>query len=214
MNTKRWWRSALWLALTWWWMVSTAHAVVVTGRFTGTLENVFASEWPQLAFDGDTVTGTFGFDTEAVRTPDGWWSDDPRLTITADVPGEAQGYGWPYYADPASGFSAGVVGDAPYVWLTAGWGHSYADLFLVGAAGPFTDDGQLATFRLGPVDAARSWLHLQNGLFYWSADVRLTEVYFDAVSAPVPEPATWGLLLAGMVLLPAALRTRRAAARH
>lgn len=106
-------------------------------------------------------------------------------------------------------FPADVQGNA--VYPSASW---VLPSFMTGTAGVFTR-GEITISLVAQAGMSGAglyqWLVSHNGLFpmIYADDAIVTGARLELVSAPVPEPGTWALMVAGAALLAA---RRRAAA--
>ncbi len=198
MNIRHGLRSSLLLAALC--LAASAQAVVLRGSFEGTLQNVLLGDFPDPnLYDGAAFIGTFSFDTEAVAPEEGY--EDTGLGIVLAIASTTVALPWPTIFDFDGSFRVSNTADNQVITLAAGGGHQVLGISLAGAPGAFTPDGLLASVVPAPIDASRSSLVVGTGVFGWSATGQLTGARFEPVTAPIPEPATWALLLGGLAAL-------------
>jgi hypothetical protein len=181
---------------------ATAAAAVVIDRFSGALTAVGGS----LAL-GEGFDGTLTYDSSQLGTPNlGTARDYTYTSLSLTVGSEHYSFanGWFEVDDNGSfvgdrvdvEFPGGTIGGLPY---------SFGRLRLVDFDNDAISNNHLP-FNANPSD----WVFKEVRFFAQGVDV-IGEIR-TLTSAPVPEPATWAMLLVGLGGLGAALRSRRARA--
>lgn len=190
-----------------------AGAGVVSGRFEGI---AFGSRINAMSptpgnFDGETVTGSFRFDTAGLLPPEVGEPEPPDFRMRFVTKGALQlvfhaaGRTAVFGVEPETGDAvvAENLAGQQAVELLADFTFFYhfASLRL---AGPLLDGVDLATFHAGPVALSDSYAHFFDSRDF-GGSVELTQLSFDARA--VPEPRTV-LLAAAALAAWAGLRLR------
>ncbi|HEV2568203.1 PEPxxWA-CTERM sorting domain-containing protein [Sphingomonas sp.] len=195
----------------------SAHAAVYTGEITGTVTSSFATAFtaPGATGDikvGDTITARFTFaKSEASGGPAGWMAGSLLASMMTDeISFELAGHRWTSRGDfldgmvplafgpiddPLNGFSL-TTDDAP----------GAGDLQVQGYAFEIGEFGYHLYQGLGYAGSFD-----RNTLKLWSKNQLIAgpDLSTDIAPAPVPEPASWALMIAGFGLAGSALRSTR-----
>lgn len=218
--TKRIWLTlpALCVALV---LSSAAHALVFSGTFTGIVtDSRINAEDPYNAgnIDGERATGTFSFETDTSALPpfnidsgDGYME---FYGLPMSLTFQVHGYDLDFTPSEAQPLTAdlAVSKDATSSALSIGAFSAYwsASLGFAGAANSLFADFDPATFNPLAVDVSKSSANFFAGRSF-GGTVLLDGLTFDGYGAVgVPEPATYALMLAGLILL--MMSKRRSAA--
>ena len=189
----------------------------ISGSFTGTTSNAAATgpDGRPLTLNGTPVIGSFSADATNCLGVEGpapasganCSVSQDALAITATVDG-----GTFAFSRPAGLISVQNTASSQTLMLTAGFTFVafQATLILSGPANAFIDGTAFQTLRPGPIDLGASLLRL-DARSSISGAAQLTSVSLDGV--PVPEPASWTVLAAGLLIGATGTRFGRAAAK-
>lgn len=190
---------------------NAAPCLVLSGSFSGSAvdSRINATSPTPGSFDGEVVTGAFRLDVPddyfhsdifyvALNPPTSAWYVLPAGTVTLsfDAAGQHVEFGDPSGIDMASVTLVNGP-DGQQIILSTDINYSYwnADLTLAGPPGVFFEDLDLATLHPGFTSAAGSSAGFFAGRDF-GAGVVIDRILLDGFA--IPEPPTWGLLLAGL----------------
>jgi hypothetical protein len=195
---------------------SVAQAVVVSGAFAGMASVIdhFPNPSGSPTSDDTPVTGSFTFDV-------GTWEDlstgqgpsNGGLAVGAATVSLTYASGFSGTFGGSMAMTSLTLADTPegqrMTWSTTSGLYDSFSLNFAGPSGAFVEGADLTTVHAGPIDLSRSSATF--GGHWTQGRLSFTDLRFDPVTAPVPEPGTWLLMLGGVgfVLRRSAKRTLR-----
>ena len=208
------------LAFSTWLSVTPAHALTVSGSFSGTAHASATPTNPSPSrpaeyYDGAPLTGTFHLNIPTEPWGEGF-GEPPFARITFDIRGDL----FSFLAGPDQPDDPGVISIAPgspgaprqsLSFLT-----SYRPRFQGAALDFGSDDGlmyQNDDFSTLALDGRTvSWMHgsFADSRAALAVSVDMTSFQFDPVSTPVDEAPAAALLLAGLAVVAVSRRPRPA----
>ena len=170
-----------------------------------------------LTLNGTPVAGSFSADATNCFPLDGHTPgtavscgvSQDALSITASVDGQAFAF-----FRPGGLISVDNAASSQTLILTAGYGLEAftASLILNGPANAFISGTDFQTLRPGPIDLGASSLGI-GARSSFSGGVQLTSVSLNGSPVPVPEPAGWTVMAAGLLAAAMGVRFGRRAGR-